>query len=882
MAIQEIEINKIQGAVGHKKKIDEGAKKMVFDILQATQYQKPEESTVRELVSNAVDSQREKEIATEILKRKANPGKYFITRDGDQYKDSNWAPTYYNLDHLDQSNNHVDIVYTEKEGVGFCDEFTVTDYGVGIGESRLEGIVSLGFSTKRNNRAVLGAWGLGAKAALSLRCDYFSIITVHNGKKFAMNCYAYKTDFVIGKFNLATKKKNKFITLSDGTKVYYEEVKHKNFTKVIVPAKRHHRSKFKDAVKSQLLYFKDVRFQYIEEDGDETDIDFLADVTYNSDNIIISDNRQFSRPHIIIVKGDDAENRTGVCYGYIDFRELEMEQLYGNVGVKCPVRSTMFDEKTQKEIVLQDGVSVTPSREAVIWDDHTRQFIKSKFNEVLEEANDIISSKLDQEDFLDWLNNCIQVISNVSNDPTLSRMCRLVEASRLKPKFPKFPQITYRNVKDLFWGFTVKKFRKVYDHQKKRDIIQRDVVEYWSGFRADHVFIKKGTTARTKDMYITSIKGDMTVIEINDFDKSLDKVAEAYKEQRKEWTKKIEDKYIKVFEYLKKYFEKALKEKHPHVHSYDDYEVPKDWAKNFEETEGKLEEEDELTPELRRQFEKRTVAQYPRYDQRPDSKNWTFTKIEPRITELMEEDADIYYGSNEDTEKIHAIAHLLRFYNDRSYVYNWNGGGNFNGDDLKLLKMSLANLEYVKEFSHVDRFFKTLIKDTIVMDYRLTKWHTANLINEVIDDDLQFFNNYSGINAEMAEIYKELKEYRTKYYTGYGRHSYGGEYITKEHMPFFDKLLEMQLYVQGNPEDDKGILKMSKELFGIPDVKNAIAVEQEIYNKLQILIEYAEPVKDLFNNVNNLVNKGSSYAEITMQQEGLIKQILETNKLAYT
>lgn len=168
------------------------------------------------------------------------------------------------------------------------------------------------------------------------------------------------------------------------------------------------------------------------------------------------------------------------------------------------------------------------------------------------------------------------------------------------------------------------------------------------------------------------------------------------------------------------------------------------------------------------------------------------------------------------------------------------------------------------------------------MDYRLTKWHTANLINEVIDNDLQFFNNYSGINAEMAEIYKELKEYRDKYYTNYNRHSYGADYIIKEHMPFFDKLLEMQLYVQGNPEDDKGILKMSKELFGIPDVKNAIAMEQEVYDKLQILIEYAEPVKDLFNNVNNLVNKGPSSAEITMQQEGLIKQILEANKLSYT
>ena len=41
---------------------------MVFDILQSTQYSTPIPSTVRELVTNACDSQREKEIAIEILK----------------------------------------------------------------------------------------------------------------------------------------------------------------------------------------------------------------------------------------------------------------------------------------------------------------------------------------------------------------------------------------------------------------------------------------------------------------------------------------------------------------------------------------------------------------------------------------------------------------------------------------------------------------------------------------------------------------------------------------------------------------------------------------------------------------------------------------------
>ena len=60
----------IQGSAGIAKRINKGAEKMVFDILQSTQYSMPIQSTVRELVTNACDSQREKEIAIEILNGK--------------------------------------------------------------------------------------------------------------------------------------------------------------------------------------------------------------------------------------------------------------------------------------------------------------------------------------------------------------------------------------------------------------------------------------------------------------------------------------------------------------------------------------------------------------------------------------------------------------------------------------------------------------------------------------------------------------------------------------------------------------------------------------------------------------------------------------------
>ena len=60
----------ISGDPGIAKRINKGAEKMVFDILQSTQYSMPIQSTVRELVTNACDSQREKEIAIEILSGK--------------------------------------------------------------------------------------------------------------------------------------------------------------------------------------------------------------------------------------------------------------------------------------------------------------------------------------------------------------------------------------------------------------------------------------------------------------------------------------------------------------------------------------------------------------------------------------------------------------------------------------------------------------------------------------------------------------------------------------------------------------------------------------------------------------------------------------------
>ena len=120
MSIKTIEKDIQSGQEGVKKKINKGAEKLVFDILQASQYSTPISSAVRELTTNGCDSQREKEMAIEILEGKKKAEDYYIQREGEAYTDSNFDLSYYSLEHLDKYQNKIDLVYIENTVTGFC------------------------------------------------------------------------------------------------------------------------------------------------------------------------------------------------------------------------------------------------------------------------------------------------------------------------------------------------------------------------------------------------------------------------------------------------------------------------------------------------------------------------------------------------------------------------------------------------------------------------------------------------------------------------------------------------------------------------------------------------------------------------------------------
>lgn len=144
---------------GFKKEIEASALDMMQDILQRYQYQFPHKSAIRELVSNALDAIREKDIALGIMAGTLREEDYFIRREGDLYRDSNFDSSYYRKEWLwsvgDSYNNphlpqlygytptQVYITYEEGGETG-KDRLLIEDFGTGMGGRRVEKYFNLG------------------------------------------------------------------------------------------------------------------------------------------------------------------------------------------------------------------------------------------------------------------------------------------------------------------------------------------------------------------------------------------------------------------------------------------------------------------------------------------------------------------------------------------------------------------------------------------------------------------------------------------------------------------------------------------------------------------------------------------------------------------
>jgi hypothetical protein len=879
----------MQGSAGIAKKINKGAEKMVFDILQSTQYSMPIQSTIRELVTNACDSQREKEVAVEILSGKKKVEDYYIERHGAQYEDSNFDSSYYQLSSLQHGKNHVDLLYKQNEGLGYCDIFSVTDYGVGIGSRRLEGILELGYSTKRNTSENFGAFGLGAKAALSTGVDFYTIETIYNGMRFKCNCYNYKTDFIIPAFNVKTGMQNQFITFSDGTKVYYEYSNEVNQTTVSFGVKRHNRNKFEEAIEEQLMYFDNVNFKIIDEDEYPRDVNFKTEVLYNSKNIIVGDSYYFSKPHIVLVK--DKEASTGINYGYIDFKELEMEQMYGCVAFKCPARQVVTNEDGT-ETVLQEGVDVTPSREKVIWNESTKNYIKSVIKSAAEEASEMVEKQLEETDFLKWIDKCRSIIAGDTDDRILSRIARIIDKNEIKPKFGPDPRIKYSHITKLFEGL------KLMRPFRLANAIEREPVKDWHSFDAKHFYAREEQFSKYKDVYLRQLgqehadKNKVCTYSLVDLD-------EFYREDiLKAGTTDAQMLLLKDKARVSAKRTAILNfiTKSEWYKNYDSVEVPEDFIVECKEIEAEDEEKSKFTNLSavdRREIEKRMVAYTLRWDHLKED-NLTLEKIEPKAKDLMSSSTRIYYCTKEDEGKMRAAALLLknvaphfkevypeagwsdngnqreapnypifwyehppvRFmkWDNKGQYYDWAVNPVQGWDTPQLIRVSQNKVKFITQnpnVKHIDELFLQLTDNNgYTMDNSLIKYYTAHKLEKI--NNFKFLQGLKCIHPTLQEDYCELMDLRNDNYSRYEYRKVAE--IAPAIVEHMDKVFEFQKFMTQCDDEDL-IAQKSKELFVLSDISEAKAADLTILAKYDNIVEFAEEVKPLLDELMCLENR---------------------------
>jgi hypothetical protein len=858
MAIQEIEKREVAGTVGITRNINQAAVGMIMDIVQAQQYTKPIPSTVRELTANAVDSQSEKERAFDILSGKAKVEDFFIEREGELYKDSKWDPSYYDLTKLNKDKNQVELIFREGLGVGRSASFIIRDYGVGVGKGRLEGILSIGYSSKRSRKDAMGSFGIGAKVALSTGADFYRMTTVYNGVKYKVQIFNRKLNSLVGAVNLETGDDNVPYTFSDGSIMYGEKTDELNYCEIEVPVLNHHKDEYILAVKTQLLYFPNVVFHIQDVLGNLSEVNFKANILYNSKNLVISSNSPYSKPHVVIVKGVDGIDETGVSYGYIDFKELELEDLNGDVGVKCVIRQVTVDEHGE-EVVINEGISVVPSRESVLWNQHTRDYIKKQFQVAQIEATSIVEEELKETDFIRWINACKNIRYFANNrDSVIGRLSKIVDLDELKPVFKgeTTETIPFDISARMFEGFKVFMKEKVTDHKTKKVSISKEVAVGWSMIDTSMMYLKREKSNRVKDLFL--IGNNYRICTLSPID---DAVIIAGSKDKLDASRIINYKNEIV----------RLLESSTEYKNYDEIEVPDTFMKHIEKLDSdettKEEREKALTPDERRALENRIVANTykPRYVSYStvDAQSYCKDKVEPKIKEIIEYTGSLYYGFQADESKLQFACHLMDRILSRTRNQSYK---TFYGDEYKFLSVSQSNKKNFKMHSHIDDFFGKHIPQLdengkeigkhIIMDNAIVKWNTARQLSKHLSD-LVFFNNFSTFNMEMFDIHKEILKYCDDNYTSLS--SYEKRYGMQEHysdfIAFIEKVEAIQTLTEDNTITPDDIAYKVKELTLPEGTTGGLVIDNAMISKLNTLLTYAGPLKDLFNNIPLLTNK---------------------------
>lgn len=964
----------IEEVQGFAKEIDAGAINLIMDNLQLYQYEHPQKSAIRELVSNGLDAVKEKQIALSIISGKTKVEDHYLTRGDALNKDSNFDRGYYDLDWLWTPNktwyktlpgtqlvnaDHADkvLVTYEEGGDTGKDRVIIEDFGVGMGGHRLEGYFKIGFSSKRNTKEVLGKFGIGAKAGLST-APYYTMVSRYNGREYHFIVYPHNIQSIVPKLNMETGKENGIHVFSNGAIIYYRKTNMPNGVRVELESKKHHKQLYMDAVKSQLLYFPNVEFRVKNSAGGMDLIPVQAKIIYEDENILLSDNTQYSKPHILISR---------VNYGYVDFRELELEDVNGNIAFK----------------MAAEDVIVKPSRESLVWNEVTRGAVIRVFEKIKATAEKMVSESLNETDFIVWLNACAQITTRHAADSIIGRISRLVDMSNAKVMFNGSKTIRYGI--NLFDGIRVRVNELAVE--REGSVVKYHVKRKESGITmalADGltIYVQQGNASFKIDKFLLQRthkdRGFVTVIDpffaVDDQGNvvrskdcpSSEGVVDAaktllrYRLSRDYLTQEDMAKYgadaiAEVKDRMWQIMEHLMASRR--VLWYKEVVVPDDFdAKEEVEDEQTIEQ---VKAKAEREKIKREKGVIPIFTPRnvessyignkmPDDgfRLYEFQKLEMPVEDIDHwDEEEVFYSNDKDMELLHLAAALTRPKDDKlgwsptiidykstpeekaareelfkKYFNGYSSSGNgslysdpdftkhkqfashshytktvatkeaygvdwrdaarchnfFETDGgkpkVKLIKVAQDRVKFFLDFKPIQRFFMDVKNKTLTMSNALIRWNTARVIREELDQ-LLFLNNFDRFMPKYAQWYRELRQYVNANFRDMKQATKDSKYYGLKEDAFdglvthLDKVTQFQLFVRDNADKPEKIAELATSMFNPKtEINNSLSIEIDLYDKLKELLDFAQPIRILLNEVNVLKMGGYEIRE-ELEQE---------------
>lgn len=919
------------------KTLDSNAIALLMGMAQRDQYSFPQKSAVREIASNAVDALNERNVAIAILTGKATVEDHYLPRTDGIYSDSVFDKEYYDLPWLSNL-DQVHIIY-RNNGDLERDELMIRDFGVGLWGNRLRGYFNLGYSTKRNSRFALGKFGIGAKSALSTGVPFYTMTTRYNGRKTSFNVYMQTVEPITPKFNMVKGTENQSFQMQIGENrfmtVYYETTEESNGLDITLQVKKHHKNQYVDAVKSQLMYFKEVHF-FEETDNFRTEVSVKAKILYEDDVMVISENSFHNKPHLLIDR---------VNYGNIEFTELELEDKRGNVGIK----------------VKADNIAVNPSRERVIWDDKTKATIQEAFNAVVVSAGKRLQSQLDTTNFLRWLKSAYNISNRYSGtDPIIQAMASITDFSKIKLGFG--PDKDLYSTSSLFDAISIVSIRSILKLKGNKRVysMERSSLSGSSMFRAGEtpLVIRQMTTENTtrKNKYISRVLYAGGYLEftmprpVKDTDQLSDNWRVAglrylpsgsfkelgdltdyfvYKffsvkyrsDLDKKDRSKIEEQYDIARKRVAKLFnlivDEMLKEKG--LVNYEEVEVPDDFRANEKEEE----EDEDITPveeklrqergdlAARRKAEGKILIHtlvegdgQRQYMDDVDGKlkyadaNFIAMKLEVVPSEVDEwEVPEIYYCTQEDQEVLHTIAKLTGFKNTSApearflkkdspneYKKQYAGVTTSGMDhymtfspflrskEIMAFMISKEQVHNFKDYKHVREFFMHVQNNTLSMSEVLVRWHTAKVIREHLHK-LAFLKGFGNFNGALKTAFLTLQNYADLYHAELNPGKYGSRQVD-ELQQYLDNVQTFQLFVRDNSDDPVAIATMAKQMLNPAEgveIKDARCIEIGMYDNLMLLLDMSEVVATMLNAIPALTSNTSMSPELEVEIRGYIQ-----------